>query len=78
MRCKVPETLRIEIDGALRDGVTAKDVVLHLLQMDAIRSGGAIGLVFEYGGAAELMEMGGEVHIARIRELFGPEAYDAR
>ena len=52
VRCKVPQTLRIEIDGALRDGVTAKDVVLHLLQMDAIRSGGAIGLVFEYGGEA--------------------------
>ena len=52
VRCKVPETLRIEIDGSLRDGVTAKDVVLHLLRLDAIRSGGAIGLVFEYGGAA--------------------------
>ncbi|MBC8748783.1 MULTISPECIES: aconitase family protein [Paraburkholderia] len=52
VRCKVPQTLRIEIDGKLRDGVTAKDVVLHLLRMDAIRSGGAIGLVFEYGGAA--------------------------
>ncbi|MGF6724749.1 3-isopropylmalate/(R)-2-methylmalate dehydratase large subunit [Paraburkholderia sp. GAS41] len=52
VRCKVPQTLRIEIDGTLRDGVTAKDVVLHLLQMEAIRSGGAIGLVFEYGGEA--------------------------
>ena len=52
VRCKVPETLRIEINGTLRDGVTAKDVVLHLLQMEAIRSGGAIGLVFEYGGEA--------------------------
>jgi 3-isopropylmalate/(R)-2-methylmalate dehydratase large subunit len=52
VRCKVPETLRIEIGGSLRAGVTAKDVVLHLLQLDAIRSGGAIGLVFEYGGAA--------------------------
>jgi len=52
VRCKVPQTLRIEIDGGLRDGVTAKDVVLHLLQMEAIRSGGAIGLVFEYGGEA--------------------------
>jgi 3-isopropylmalate/(R)-2-methylmalate dehydratase large subunit len=52
VRCKVPQTLRVEIDGRLRDGVTAKDVVLHLLQIDAIRSGGAIGLVFEYGGAA--------------------------
>jgi 3-isopropylmalate/(R)-2-methylmalate dehydratase large subunit len=52
VRCKVPETLRIEVSGCLRAGVTAKDVVLHLLQMDAIRSGGAIGLVFEYGGSA--------------------------
>lgn len=52
VRCKVPETLRIQIDGHLRPGVTAKDVVLHLLQMEAIRSGAAIGLVFEYGGAA--------------------------
>jgi 3-isopropylmalate/(R)-2-methylmalate dehydratase large subunit len=52
VRCKVPETLRIEIDGRLRPGVSAKDVVLHLLQMEAIRGGGAIGLVFEYGGAA--------------------------
>ncbi|AKM32492.1 3-isopropylmalate dehydratase [Pandoraea faecigallinarum] len=52
VRCKVPQTLRIEIDGALRPGVTAKDVVLHLLHLDAIRSGGAIGLVFEYAGSA--------------------------
>ncbi|SDG38804.1 aconitase family protein [Paraburkholderia phenazinium] len=52
VRCKVPETLRIEIEGRLREGVTAKDVVLHLLQLDTIRSGGAIGLVFEYGGDA--------------------------
>ena len=52
VRCKVPETLRIEIDGELAPGVTAKDVVLHLLRLDAIRSGGAIGLVFEYAGSA--------------------------
>lgn len=52
VRCRIPETLRIEVDGALRPGVTAKDIVLYLLQMDEIRSGGAIGLVFEYGGSA--------------------------
>ncbi|HEY2020723.1 aconitase family protein [Paraburkholderia sp.] len=52
VRCKVPQTLRIEIDGRLRDGVSAKDIVLHLLHLDAIRSGGAVGLVFEYGGDA--------------------------
>ncbi|MBI0326451.1 aconitase family protein [Burkholderia plantarii] len=52
VRCKIPETLRVEIDGELRPGVTAKDVVLQLLKTDIIRSGGAIGLVFEYGGSA--------------------------
>lgn len=52
VRCKVPETLRIEIDGALPRGATAKDLVLHLLRMDTIRAGAAIGLVFEYGGEA--------------------------
>ncbi|SDV48290.1 aconitase family protein [Chitinasiproducens palmae] len=52
IRCKVPETVRIQVDGQLAPGVTAKDIVLHLLQMPAIRSGSAIGLVFEYGGSA--------------------------
>ncbi|AJC19371.1 aconitase family protein [Pandoraea pulmonicola] len=52
VRCKVPQTLRIEIDGELAPGVTAKDVVLHLLRLDAIRRGDAIGLVFEYAGSA--------------------------
>jgi len=52
IRCKVPATLRVEIDGTLRPGVTAKDIVLHLLSLPQIRAGGAIGLVFEYGGSA--------------------------
>lgn len=52
VRCKVPETLRVEIDGELPAGVTAKDVVLHLLRLDAIRGGEAIGVVFEYAGSA--------------------------
>jgi len=52
VRCKIPETLRIEVSGKLRAGVTAKDIALHLLQLDTIRTGGAIGLVFEYGGSA--------------------------
>ncbi|EHP42094.1 3-isopropylmalate dehydratase [Cupriavidus basilensis OR16] len=51
VRCKVPETLRVEVEGDLAPGVTAKDIVLHLLQMEAIRSGGAIGVVFEYAGS---------------------------
>ncbi len=52
VRCKVPQTLRIEVNGILRPGVTAKDVVLTLLAMDPIRAGDAIGMVFEYAGSA--------------------------
>lgn len=52
VRCKVPDTLRIEVEGQLRPGVTAKDVVLYLLQMEDIKSGAAIGAVFEYTGSA--------------------------
>lgn len=51
VRCKVPETLRVVIDGTLHAGVTAKDIVLHLLQLPQIRDGGAIGAVFEYSGS---------------------------
>lgn len=50
-RCKVPETLRVQIDGPLPPGVTAKDIALKLLRRDDIRSGAAIGCVFEYCGS---------------------------
>jgi 3-isopropylmalate/(R)-2-methylmalate dehydratase large subunit len=52
VRCTVAPTLRVEIDGHLQPGVTAKDIVLHLLRQDAIRNGEAIGAVFEYTGSA--------------------------
>lgn len=51
VRCKVPETLRIEIDGLLPYAVTAKDIALHLLQRPDMRAGMGIGCVFEYGGS---------------------------
>jgi 3-isopropylmalate/(R)-2-methylmalate dehydratase large subunit len=51
-RCKVPETVRVEVRGRLRPGVMAKDVVLHLLRLDEVRRGGAIGAVFEFCGPA--------------------------
>ena len=34
----------------LPPGVTAKDVVLHLLALPSIRAGGGVGKVFEFGG----------------------------
>jgi len=52
VRAGAPEVLRIEVDGALAPGVSAKDLVLHLLALPAIRAGAGVGRVFEFGGAA--------------------------
>ncbi len=49
-RLVVPEVLRIEMAGALPPGITAKDVVLHLLARPDLRAGIGIGRVFEFGG----------------------------
>jgi homoaconitase/3-isopropylmalate dehydratase large subunit len=46
---EVPETARFELVGALRPGVTAKDVMLHILATHA-RRGDTLGRVLEFGG----------------------------
>jgi 3-isopropylmalate/(R)-2-methylmalate dehydratase large subunit len=50
VRVTVPPTLRVRLCGRLRPGVSAKDLVLHLLAQSFIREGGAIGHVIEYQG----------------------------
>ncbi len=50
VRITVPPVIKIELNGALKPGLTAKDVVLHLLALPDIKSGLAIGKVFEYTG----------------------------
>ena len=50
VRVTVPPTLRVRLQGHLRAGVSAKDLVLHLLAQPLIREGGAIGHVIEYQG----------------------------
>jgi 3-isopropylmalate/(R)-2-methylmalate dehydratase large subunit len=52
VRLTVPETLRIELAGRVPPGVTAKDVVLHLLALPQIKAGGGVGKVFEFAGPA--------------------------
>jgi 3-isopropylmalate/(R)-2-methylmalate dehydratase large subunit len=52
VRLTMPQVLRVELDGLLPEGVSAKDVVLHLLQLPALRAGGGIGKVFEFTGSA--------------------------
>ncbi|MEP7050952.1 MAG: aconitase family protein [Pseudomonadota bacterium] len=50
VRVDVPETVRVVLNGALADGVCAKDVMLFLLARPAIKSGGAVGKVLEFTG----------------------------
>ncbi len=50
VRITVPEVLRVDLVGRLAQGVTAKDVVLHLLAQAPIRAGGGVGKVFEFTG----------------------------
>jgi 3-isopropylmalate/(R)-2-methylmalate dehydratase large subunit len=50
VRLTVPRVLRIELDGVLPAGVSAKDIVLHLLQLPLLKAGGGVGQVFEFGG----------------------------
>ena len=56
VRLTLPETLRVVLQGdqhgELPPGVTAKDVVLHLLARVDIRAGVGLGKVFEFTGSA--------------------------
>jgi 3-isopropylmalate/(R)-2-methylmalate dehydratase large subunit len=52
VRLTVPESLRIVLDARVPAGVTAKDIVLHLLALPFIRAGGGVGKVFEFCGDA--------------------------
>jgi 3-isopropylmalate/(R)-2-methylmalate dehydratase large subunit len=45
-----PKTFRINVEGVLPTGVTAKDIVLHII--GEIGTAGATGYVVEYAGAA--------------------------
>jgi len=51
VRLTVPQVLRVELGGDLPAGVTAKDIVLHLLAQPMIRAGGGVGKVFEFTGS---------------------------
>ena len=46
----VPESIRFELEGTLRDGVTAKDVMLHILATFAKRED-TLNRVMEFGGS---------------------------
>ncbi|WP_077003085.1 aconitase family protein [Variovorax sp. KK3] len=52
VRLTMPASLQVVLDGRLADGVTAKDLVLHLLALPFFRDGGGLGKVFEFAGDA--------------------------
>jgi 3-isopropylmalate/(R)-2-methylmalate dehydratase large subunit len=50
VRVTVPETARFVLHGKLRDGVCAKDVMLHILSQPFFKTGAGIGKVLEFAG----------------------------
>jgi 3-isopropylmalate/(R)-2-methylmalate dehydratase large subunit len=52
VRMTMPQQLRVELLGPIPDGITAKDIVLHLLALPVIRAGAGVGKVFEFTGDA--------------------------
>jgi 3-isopropylmalate/(R)-2-methylmalate dehydratase large subunit len=50
VRVTVPETVRVVLLGSLRAGVSAKDVMLHILSRPFFKSGQAVGKVLEFAG----------------------------
>ncbi len=50
VRVKVPETVRFVLSGELRQGVSAKDVMLYILSQPFFRTSKGIGKVLEFAG----------------------------
>lgn len=52
VRVRVPEQVRVRVNGRRPENVTAKDFMLEILRTDFVRNGQAIGRVIEYTGEA--------------------------
>ncbi|MEM5277753.1 aconitase family protein [Cupriavidus taiwanensis] len=50
VRLTLPQSILVRLHGVLAPGVTAKDVVLHLLARADIKAGAGVGKVFEFTG----------------------------
>lgn len=51
VRLTYPSIFRIDLEGPMPAGITAKDVMLHLLATPMIKSGQGVGKVFEFTGS---------------------------
>jgi 3-isopropylmalate/(R)-2-methylmalate dehydratase large subunit len=68
-----PRTFRINVEGALATGVTAKDIVLHII--GSIGTAGATGYVVEYAGSAiRALSMEGRMTICNMSIEAGARA----
>jgi 3-isopropylmalate/(R)-2-methylmalate dehydratase large subunit len=68
-----PETFRINVEGTLATGVTAKDVILHII--GRIGTAGATGTVVEYAGSAiRALSMEGRMTICNMSIEAGARA----
>ena len=52
VRVRVPESVKIVIQGKMQENVTAKDLILKILSLEYVRSGKALAKVMEYAGEA--------------------------
>jgi 3-isopropylmalate/(R)-2-methylmalate dehydratase large subunit len=70
---KKPKTLRVVADGALADGVVAKDIILAIIRK--LGAGGATGFVVEYAGSAiRSLAMSGRMTICNMSIEMGARA----
>lgn len=70
IKFKVPETVRIDITGALQPGVTARDVFHHIVRVLGPRS--CRGMVMELGGSGiEALELAGRQTINSLAMFTG-------
>src|SRR6201994_3475975 len=68
-----PKTFRINVEGTLPTGVTAKDIVLHII--GEIGTAGATGYVVEYAGSAiRALSMEGRMTICNMSIQAGARA----
>jgi 3-isopropylmalate/(R)-2-methylmalate dehydratase large subunit len=70
LRVKRPRTMRVTIDGVLPDGVTAKDLALHLLHR--LGSAGGAGHIVEYAGTAvSVLDIEARLTLCNMATEFG-------
>ena len=70
---QVPDTMAVNVDGALPPGVTAKDIILAIIGM--IGTGGGIGSIIEYRGEAiRSLSMEGRMTVCNMSIEAGAKA----